>query len=60
MIGILIVLGMSVAGALLGFFIPFILAQFDQNPAWSFIPMLTVPIGIILGFIAGLVIALRG
>ncbi|MBP7281590.1 MAG: hypothetical protein KBA66_08445 [Leptospiraceae bacterium] len=47
------------AFVLIAFFGPFIIAQYDQNPAWSFIPMITIPIGIILGLIVGIVIVYK-
>lgn len=47
-----------VIGALVGFFGPFIIAQFDGNPAWSFVTMITVPIGILIGLVVGIVIIL--
>ncbi len=43
-------------GALVGFFGPFIIAQFDGNPAWSFVTMITVPIGMLIGLVVGIVI----
>jgi uncharacterized membrane protein len=43
-------------GALIGFFGPFIIAQFDGNPAWSFVTMITVPIGMLIGLVVGVLI----
>ncbi len=43
-------------GALVGFFGPFIIAQFDGNSAWSFVTMITVPIGMLIGLVVGIVI----
>lgn len=53
---VLIVIGCIVGGALLGFFVPFTLAQFfpESGPALSFVPMLTVPIGLVVGLIGGI------
>ncbi|HRP70758.1 MAG TPA: hypothetical protein PLY93_14630 [Turneriella sp.] len=53
---VLIVLGGTLGGALLGFVIPFSLAQFmpSYGPALSFVPMITVPLGFLLGLIGGI------
>ncbi|TGK95301.1 hypothetical protein EHQ30_01265 [Leptospira brenneri] len=54
---ILMIAGCMVIGGLIGFFGPFIIAQFDQNgAAWSMITMITVPIGFVLGLVIGLFI----
>ncbi|WP_411822779.1 hypothetical protein [Leptospira sp. 'Mane'] len=53
----LTVIGCMLLGGILGFFGPFILAQFvAENPAWSFIPLITVPIFVFVGLVAGLLI----
>ncbi|TGK87685.1 hypothetical protein EHQ24_00230 [Leptospira noumeaensis] len=51
---VLIIAGFIALGGLIGFFGPFIIAQFDQNPAWSMITMITVPIGFHIGLVIGL------
>ncbi|MBM9590966.1 hypothetical protein JWG41_10950 [Leptospira sp. 201903075] len=52
---IFIIAGCVLFGGLLGFFGPFIIAQFDQNgTAWSMLTMITVPIGLVLGLVIGL------
>lgn len=51
---LLIVVLFTFAGGIAGFFIPFIIAQFDGNPAWSFVTMITVPIGLVVGFVIGI------
>lgn len=58
---ILILIGCVLGGGILGFIIPFVIAQFDpsQNPAWSFIPLYTVPIGFVLGLVLGLYFVFR-
>lgn len=59
MIAILTVVAATLGGGLAGFFIPFIIAQYYNNPALSFVPIFTVPIGLIVGFGIGLYIALK-
>ncbi|MBW7857719.1 MAG: hypothetical protein H3C43_05370 [Leptonema sp. (in: Bacteria)] len=51
---LLIVVLFVFGGGIAGFFIPFIIAQFDGNPAWSFVPMITVPIGFVVGLVIGI------
>lgn len=48
-------------GAALGFLIPFTIAQiFPQHePALSFLPMITMPAGAVIGVIIGLIIGIR-
>ncbi|MDF3818552.1 hypothetical protein P3G55_01495 [Leptospira sp. 96542] len=56
---VFIIIGCMFAGALVGFFGPFILAQFGPEgagTALSMMTMITVPIGIVLGLIVGLFI----
>lgn len=47
------------AGAALGFLLPFGIAQIspENGPALSFVPILTVPAGAILGVIIGVIAA---
>ncbi|WCL47606.1 hypothetical protein [Leptospira sp. GIMC2001] len=58
---VLILVGCILGCGVLGFLIPFIIALFDptQNPAWSFIPMITVPIGFGIGFFLGIYLIFR-
>lgn len=51
-----IVLASMFVSSILGLVIPFIIAQFDNNPAWSFVPFYTIPLGLLIGLIIGLVI----
>lgn len=44
---------------LLGFIVPFVLSMFDGNPAWSFVPMLTIPLGVLVGLVIGIVLVFR-
>ncbi|HRG48181.1 MAG TPA: hypothetical protein PLG41_18380 [Leptospiraceae bacterium] len=43
-------------GALVGFFGPFLIAQSDENPAWGFVPMITIPVGMGIGLVIGIII----
>ncbi len=45
LISVFIIIISILIGAFIGFIIPFLIAQFDDNPAWGFIPMITIPIG---------------
>jgi hypothetical protein len=54
---ILIIFGSSLAGGFFGFFGMFVVAQFlPENPAYSFMTFYTVPAGLLLGLIIGLII----
>lgn len=49
----------ALAGAALGFLLPFGIAQIspENGPALSFVPIMTVPAGAILGVIIGVILA---
>ena len=50
-----------IAGGALGFLIPFGMAQINpqDGPALSFLPMITIPVGAVLGAALGLYLAIR-
>ncbi len=56
---LLLVIVCAIGGAILGFVVPFGIAQFDNNPAWSFIPMLAMPGGLVFGLIAGVILVFK-
>lgn len=59
LISVFIIIISILIGAFIGFIIPFLIAQFDDNPAWGFIPMITIPIGVGIGPIIGIIIIIR-
>ncbi|WP_411824590.1 hypothetical protein [Leptospira sp. 'Mane'] len=58
---ILIVFVSMVVCGILGFVIPFVVAQFNEKSAsaLSFIPMITVPVGFVVGLLIGLFIVFK-
>jgi hypothetical protein len=56
----MIILGCIIGGGLLGFFGPFIVAQFlPENLAYSFVTFFTIPIGLVIGLVVGLVLVFK-
>lgn len=54
-----IVCALVVLCGFLGALIPFLIGMFDDNGAWSFVPMVTVPLGMLVGLVIGLVVVFR-
>jgi len=56
----IIILACLIGGGILGFFGPFVVSQFlPENPAFPFLIYFTVPFGLVVGLILGLVFAFR-